>query len=77
MRTHWKYRTISHIVPLAIVSAVGCGSNGVSSEMTGDTTEAVAASGITASIVINSKNSTTYQATVTVKNGSAESASGA
>jgi hypothetical protein len=42
--------------------------------MTGETTEAVTSSGITASVVINSKISTTYQATVTVKNASAEPA---
>jgi hypothetical protein len=70
-----RYRLLSYIAPLAIASAVGCAGTGDPSESTGETTEAVTSSGMTASITITSKDSQSYHATVTVTNLGAEPAS--
>jgi hypothetical protein len=67
---------MSYVAPLALASAMGCiGETGSSPEAVGHALQASTEEGVTASFVVNSKNSTTYQATFTVKNGSPNPAS--
>jgi hypothetical protein len=74
MRTHWGYKTISYIGPLAIASAIGCVGAGSSPEATGETAQASTAAGLTAAIVATHSGQT-LNATVTVTNYGAEQAS--